>query len=44
VIATGWLAEKIIPHCHGRHPIQYEPNLSLLGLRLIHRLNERRRA
>jgi len=41
VIATGAYAERIIPYCQGNHPIRHEPGLTLQGLRLIHRLNER---
>jgi type III pantothenate kinase len=36
VIATGELAEKILPFCSDRHPIRYEPFLPLIGLKLIH--------
>ena len=41
VIATGELTEKIIASCQSSHRIQYQPNLTLLGLKIIHRLNER---
>ncbi len=42
VIATGHLAETIMPYCTSGQDIRYEPHLALLGLKLIHRLNERR--
>lgn len=41
VIATGQLAETIIPYCRSRHDLCYEPNLTLLGLKHIYRLNSR---
>lgn len=37
IIATGGLAEEIVPHC--RHKIQYDRNLLLEGLRLIYEKN-----
>ena len=43
IVATGRLAEKIIPHCTGGRTIRHEPNLALQGLRLIHQLNDRRK-
>lgn len=43
IVATGRLAEKIIPHCVGGQTIRHEPHLPLHGLRLIHQLNNRRR-
>jgi len=44
VIATGTYADRIIPYCRSSHPIRHEPSLTLQGLRLIHRLNERTKA
>jgi len=41
VIATGGLAEKILPYCRSRHHIQCEPDLTLLGLKKIYQLNAR---
>jgi type III pantothenate kinase len=41
VIATGELADKIVPYCRGNFRIQYEPHLTLLGLRIIYHLNDR---
>jgi type III pantothenate kinase len=41
VIATGGLADKIIPYCRGIFRIHYEPNLTLLGLKIIYHLNVR---
>lgn len=41
VIATGGLADKIIPYCRSNCRIQYEPNLTLLGLKIIYHLNDR---
>ncbi|MEA4889176.1 MAG: type III pantothenate kinase [Clostridiaceae bacterium] len=41
VIATGGLADKIIAYCRCKHKIQYEPNLTLLGLKKIYSLNDR---
>lgn len=43
IIATGRLAEKIIPHCAGRRTIRLAPDLALQGLRLIYQINDRRR-
>lgn len=43
IVATGRLAEKIIPYCTGGRTIRYEPHLALRGLRLIHQLNDRRK-
>ncbi len=42
VIATGDLADRILPFCEGKHRIRHEPDLSLIGLKLIQRLNTRR--
>jgi len=36
VIATGGLADIILPYCRGGHKIQVEPNLTLLGLKKIY--------
>lgn len=44
VIATGELAELVIPHCRGPHPIRPVPGLTLLGLKRIHQLNQRPKA
>jgi len=41
VIATGELADKIIPYCRCSHKIQYEPHLTLMGLKRIYYLNDR---
>lgn len=41
VIATGELASKIIPYCRCSFRIQYEPHLTLLGLKKIFNLNSR---
>jgi type III pantothenate kinase len=41
VIATGELANKIIPYCRCSFRIRYEPHLTLIGLRKIYNLNER---
>ncbi len=41
VIATGEIADRIIPYCRCKHKIQYEPNLTLLGLKRIYSLNDR---
>ncbi len=43
VIATGELAERVIPHCRSRHRIEAVSGLSLLGLKRIHQLNQRHR-
>lgn len=39
VIATGDLAETVLPYCRPGHEIRYEPDLTLQGLRKIHALN-----
>ena len=41
VIATGGLADIIIPFCRCAAKIQYVPTLTLLGLNRIYRLNNR---
>lgn len=43
VLATGSLAELVVPHCQGAHSIRIVPGLTLLGLRKIHQLNQRLR-
>lgn len=43
VIATGRLAGLVIPNCLVKFQIREEPDLALIGLKLIFRLNERRR-
>lgn len=44
VIATGETTNNIIPYCRSSHLIQYEPNLTLQGLKIIHGLNDRHKA
>lgn len=39
VIATGDLAETVLPYCRPEHQIRYEPDLTLLGLQKIFSLN-----
>jgi len=39
VIATGGLADTILPYCRGPVKIQNEPKLTLLGLKRIYHLN-----
>jgi len=39
VIATGSLAEAILPYCTKGRQILYEPNLTLLGLKKIYQIN-----
>lgn len=39
VIATGSLAEPILPYLRSRHKVQLEPDLTLLGLKKIGQLN-----
>lgn len=41
VVATGEIAEKIIAYSRSSHHTQYEPVLTLLGLKRIFHLNER---
>ena len=44
VIATGDIASLVIPYCKSTHPIRFEPNLTLQGLKIIYALNDRRKA
>lgn len=44
VIATGDLADRIVPFCRGPHRIQLAPGLTLIGLKRIHQLNQRHKA
>lgn len=41
VIATGGLADVILPYCRCGHKIHVEPNLTLLGLKKIYDVNYR---
>lgn len=41
VIATGGLADIILPYCRGGHKIHFEPNLTLLGLKKVYDVNNR---
>ncbi len=43
VIATGDLAESVLPYCRPDHEIRYEPDLTLLGLKKVYALNTWRR-
>jgi type III pantothenate kinase len=43
VIATGGLADIILPYCRPGTVIHPEANLTLQGLRIIHRLNVNRK-
>jgi len=43
VLATGAWAEKVVPHCSGRHGIRIRPDLTLLGLKRIAEMNVRAR-
>jgi len=43
-VATGELAEKIVPYCRSSHKIQYQPSLTLLGLKKIYHLNSRHKS
>ncbi len=44
VLATGGLADKIVPYCRSGHTVQVEPDLTLLGLKKIYQLNRRHKS